>query len=102
MARRTIGRLAKEAGVNVETIRFYERQGLLFRPPAPPAGWREYGEDAVWLIHYIKLAQRLGFCLSEVKRLMARLSEGENFCESFRGALADKVCEIEEKIEQLT
>ena len=54
---RTIGKLAKEAKVNVETIRFYERRGLLRQPKAPATGWRVYEDSAVWVIHYIKLAR---------------------------------------------
>ncbi len=54
--RRTIGRLAAEVGVNVETVRYYERRGIIARPPAQ-AGGRVYGEEAVWRIRYIKTAQ---------------------------------------------
>ena len=62
---RTIGKLAKEAGVNVETIRFYERRGLLRQPRLPTSGWRVYDDSAVWVIHYIKLGRQLGFSLGE-------------------------------------
>lgn len=52
---RTIGRLAEEAGVSVETIRFYERRGLLRQPRTPVSGWRVYDPSAVWTLHYINL-----------------------------------------------
>ena len=66
MKRRTIGTLAREAGVNVETVRFYERLGILTQPPSPPEGLREYGEEVCALIRYIKQAQQVGFTLAEL------------------------------------
>jgi len=77
---RTIGRLAEEAGVNVETIRFYERSGLLRQPKAPVSGWRVYDGSAVWIIHYIKLGRQLGFTLAELKALLANVGTGKRFC----------------------
>jgi len=99
--RRTIGRLAKEAGVNVETIRFYERRGLLRKPRQPPSGWRVYDESAVWVIHYIRLARQLGFTLKEVRRVMGNLGRGRSFCLSVQQAYQDKIRMIGEKITQL-
>jgi len=101
MKRRTIGVLAKESGVGVETIRFYERVGLVKRPPEPVAGWREYGEEAVWTVRYVRLAQKLGFSLNEIKQLGRRLYGGGNFCRDFRGALQEKLQETDEEIHRL-
>ena len=98
---RTIGKLAKEARVNVETIRFYERRGLLLRPKAPVSGWRVYDDSAVWVIHYIKLARQLGFTLAEVKRVMGGLGDGKSFCASVQKAYEDKIGLVGEKIHQL-
>jgi DNA-binding transcriptional MerR regulator len=64
------GELAEQAGVNVQTLRYYERRGLLAAPARRPSGQREYGEDAVRLLHTIKAVQRLGFTLAEIEELL--------------------------------
>ncbi len=98
---RTIGKLANEAKVNVETIRFYERRGLLRQPKAPATGWRVYDDSAVWVIHYIKLARQLGFTLAEIRKVMGSLGGGKSFCASVQRAYQDKIGLIGEKIHQL-
>jgi MerR family mercuric resistance operon transcriptional regulator len=98
---RTIGRLAEQAGVNVETIRFYERRGLLRQPRAPASGWRVYDDSAVWVIHYIKLGRQLGFTLSELKQLMAKVTAGRSFCLSVQRAYEDKIRLLGTKIDQM-
>lgn len=101
MSRRTIGKLAREAGVNVETIRFYERRGLLKRPPQPDEGWREYGETAVWAVCYIRQAQKLGFTLKEIKKLRLSFEDRGSFCRSLHDALAAKLRQTDEDIRRL-
>jgi MerR family transcriptional regulator, mercuric resistance operon regulatory protein len=102
MKRRTISKLAKEAGVGVETVRFYERRGILKRPQAPPEGWREYGRDALETIRYIKIGQQLGFKLSEMQTLQKKAGgEQRAFCESVREATREKIKAVEDQIEQL-
>src|SRR4029450_9536166 len=64
------GELAERAGVNVQTLRYYERRGLLAAPARRPSGAREYGEDAVRLLRTIKAVQRLGFTLAEIEELL--------------------------------
>ncbi|MEU4446523.1 MerR family transcriptional regulator [Actinosynnema sp. NPDC050801] len=64
------GELAAAAGVNVQTLRYYERRGLLPEPPRSPGGYRNYDEDAVALLRVVKSAQRLGFTLDEVAELV--------------------------------
>jgi MerR family mercuric resistance operon transcriptional regulator len=100
-ALRTIGRLAREAGVSVETIRFYERRGLLRQPPAPVNGWRVYDDSAVWVIHYIKMGRQLCFTLRELKRLLANVQGGKRFCVSVQKAYEDKIQLMGKKIDQL-
>ena len=102
MKARTIGVLAREAEVNVETIRFYEREGLLKQPPLPKNGWRVYGDEAVWTVRYIRLAQKMGFSLSNVRELGRRLWEGGNFCRDFRATLEGKLAETDSEIARLT
>src|SRR5438132_14109708 len=66
----TIGRLAKAAGVNVETIRYYQRRGLIDEPVKPPGGQRRYADAIVGRLGFIRRAQQLGFSLEEVKSLL--------------------------------
>ena len=73
----TIGRLAKAAGVNVETIRYYQRRGLIAEPHKPLGGHRRYPHVVMEQIAFIRRAQQLGFSLAEVKSLM-ELSDGRN------------------------
>ena len=67
VSKRTISMLAKELSVNVETIRFYERKGLIKQPPKPMQGYRHYPKETVNRIHFIKRSQELGFTLNEIE-----------------------------------
>ncbi len=66
----TIGKLASATGTSVETVRFYERTGLIEQPVKPPSGFRRYPEETVTLIRFIKHAQGMGFTLEEVKSML--------------------------------
>ena len=85
--RRTIGKLAKEAGVSVETIRFYERKGLIDQPRTTD-GYRDYGDEALAAVKYTKIAQRMGFSLADVTKLRGQLREGQAFARRFARRLA--------------
>jgi Cu(I)-responsive transcriptional regulator len=65
-----ISRTAKEAGVNTQTLRYYERRGLLPKPARRGSGYREYSDDAVRLVRFVKRAQELGFSLDEIEELV--------------------------------
>jgi Hg(II)-responsive transcriptional regulator len=93
-----IGALAKAAGVNVETIRFYERRGLLSRPPKPDAGYRRYPIEVVKQVGFIKGAQRLGFSLKEIAVLLALGDEGAISCTEMRDLANRKIAEIDQKV----
>ena len=67
-----IGDVAKSAGVGVETVRFYEREGLLDQPPKPIRGWRDYDESVVAQLGQVRLAQQMGLTLKDMKALKAR------------------------------
>jgi DNA-binding transcriptional MerR regulator len=67
----TIGALAAAAGVNIETVRYYERRGLLAAPARTAAGYRQYDDDALWRLQFVGRAKRLGFTLAEVAELLA-------------------------------
>jgi MerR family mercuric resistance operon transcriptional regulator len=62
----TIGKLAKRANVNLETLRYYERQGLILEPPRNQSGYRQYSHDAVSRTLFIKRVQALGLCLKQI------------------------------------
>ena len=67
----TIGKLAEAAGVHVETIRYYERRGLLAPPPRSASGYRQYSPDDVWRLQFIARGKRLGFTLAEIAEVMS-------------------------------
>ena len=77
----TIGAFAKAAEVNVETIRFYQRKGLLLEPDRPPGSIRRYGQADVARVRFVKSAQRLGFTLDEVGQLL-KLEDGAHCTEA--------------------
>lgn len=67
----TIGKLAEAAGVHVETIRYYERRGLLAPPPRSASGYRQYSPDDLWRLQFIARGKRLGFTLAEIAEVMS-------------------------------
>lgn len=95
----TIGRLANEADVNVETIRYYQRRGLMAEPDKPAGGHRLYASDAIKRVRFIKRAQMLGFTLDEVGSLL-QLDEARS-CAETRDLAVNKLKVIEEKLGDL-
>lgn len=95
----TIGALAKQAGVNVETVRYYQRRGLVGEPQRPLGGIRRYSEAHVRRLRFIKQAQVLGFSLEEVKELLA-LEDGRHCREAERLA-SMKLAAVRERVGQL-
>lgn len=91
----TIGVFAKAAGVNVETIRFYQRKGLLPEPDKPYGSIRRYGEADVTRVRFVKSAQRLGFSLDEIAELL-RLDDGTH-CEEASSLAEHKLQDVREK-----
>jgi len=96
---RTIGRLAMQAGVNVETVRYYQRRGLLEAPRRPPGGIRRYSEAHARRLRFIRRAQGIGFSLEEVKELLA-LEDGRHCREAERLGLL-KLAAVRERLAQL-
>ena len=94
----TIGRLARATGVHVETVRYYERRGLLSRPVRAAGGFRHYSIDAVDRLRFIKRAQELGFQLKEIKDLLA-LTTGH--CLDVRARAEAKRTQIAAQIKDL-
>jgi MerR family mercuric resistance operon transcriptional regulator len=95
----TIGGLAKAAGVNVETIRFYQRKGLMREPDRPQGGIRRYGEADLARVRFIKSAQRLGFSLDEVGDLL-KLEDGSH-CTEAREQAERKLADVRTKLADL-
>ena len=95
----TIGKLAASAGVNIETIRYYQRRGLLDEPDKPVDGYRRYPADMAKRLRFIKRAQQLGFTLEEVKGLLL-LEDGQK-CRETRLLAERKLALIEERIDDL-
>lgn len=100
---RTIGKLAEEAGVHVETVRYYERRGILQQPEKPENGWRVYGDDALETLRFVKRAQWLGFSLDEIEELLTLRRDAKS--ESVQRAVShikSKLSSIEQKLSELT
>jgi MerR family mercuric resistance operon transcriptional regulator len=95
------GEVAALAGVNVQTLRYYERRGLLKEPERRRSGYREYPPGAVQLIRFIKRAQELGFTLAEVEELLTLRSDQRASCSRVRAAAQAKIENIEEKLRSL-
>ncbi len=94
----TIGQLAKAAEVNVETIRYYQRRGLITQPPKPNQGYRTYPKATLARILFIKRAQELGFALEEIDNLLAL---GESHCSEVQELAEGKLVSVREKINDL-
>lgn len=98
----TIGHLAKRASVNVETVRYYERRGLVKQPPRAASGYRQYGEETVDRIRFIKRAQELGFSLVEIAELLELRIRSAASCGAVERKAQTKIALVEQKIRELT
>ncbi|MGB4361462.1 MAG: Hg(II)-responsive transcriptional regulator [Rhodoferax sp.] len=96
----TIGAFAQAAGVNVETIRFYQRKGLLSEPDKPVRSIRRYGDGDVARVRFVKSAQQLGFSLDEILELLL-LHDGTH-CDEARGLAELKLINVQQKLVELT
>ena len=94
----TIGRLAKNANVTLETIRYYQRKGLLTEPDKPTTGYRQYPTDAIARIKFIKSAQQAGFTLKEIAELLALDNQ---HCDEARQLAEQKYQQIDEQLKNL-
>ena len=96
-----IGKLADAAGVNVQTIRYYESFGLLPVPARTTSGFRVYGEPAVKRLLFIKQAQALGFSLDEIKEILALSKAGKRPCARVRNFAKAKLAEVDQRLKEL-
>jgi MerR family transcriptional regulator, copper efflux regulator len=96
-----IGWVAKESGVPIKTIRYYEELGLLKTSGRTEGGFRIFSSDVLARLNFIKRAQRLGLSLAEIKDFLDIHDRGELPCEHVQIKLSDKISEIEQQIQQL-
>ncbi|MCX8071867.1 MAG: heavy metal-responsive transcriptional regulator [Candidatus Binatia bacterium] len=96
-----VGEVAKRAGVNLQTIRYYERRGLLTKPPRTAANYRAYPEDTVLRVRFIERAQQLGFTLKELQELLSLRAAPRTRCADVRRRAQRKVQDIDEKLRTL-
>ena len=97
----SIGQVARESGVGVETVRFYERQGLMGEPERKASGYRQYDPEAVSVLRFIRRAKALGFTLKEIKGLLALRFDAAAKRSDVRRQAGAKLADIEEKIRDL-
>ena len=96
-----IGEIAAQAGVNVQTIRFYERRGLLKKPRRLLSGYRDYPEEVVKLVRFIKRTQKQGFTLEEIEQLLRRLATRSLTAAEVRAGFEAKIRRLDQQIRDL-
>src|SRR2546421_12366854 len=101
MERLTIGEVAKQAHVCIETLRYYERMGLVASPPRSKSNYRLYPQETVRRVQFIKRAQELGFSLKEIMELLALRATPETPCADIRRRALEKITTIDEKVQAL-
>ncbi len=101
MENMTIGQLARRTELNVESVRYYERRGLIPEPRRSKSGYRLYSQEAIARINFIKRAKTLGFSLSEISELLSLRVDPESTCRMVRTRAREKTADIESKIETL-
>jgi len=98
----TVSQVARQAGVNLETVRYYERRALLPTPRRTGSGYRQYSLDTVRRIGFIKRAQALGFTLDEIAELLAMQVSRGSPCEAVEHEAMAVIARIDQKVEELT
>jgi len=93
---------AAAAGVNIQTLRYYERRGLLAAPARNASGYRDYGPEAVQTVRFVKRAQELGFDLRDAEVLLGLAAGGPEACEAARAVAEDKIAELDRRIADLS
>jgi MerR family mercuric resistance operon transcriptional regulator len=97
----TIGQLAKQTDIGLETIRFYEREGLIESPPRRPSGYRAYPPETVPRVRFIRTAKELGFSLKEIGELLALRVDPVKSCANVKSIAEDKIADIDERVRTL-
>jgi DNA-binding transcriptional MerR regulator len=94
--------VARQAGVNVQTLRYYERRGLLPEPERSAAGYRAYTPEAVRVVRFVKRAQLLGFSLTEIEELLHLAAGGPDQCDAARAMAGVRMTDLDRRIAELT
>ena len=97
----TIGHLARESGVNLETVRYYERRGLLPKPPRSASGYRLFPAEATRRLRFIQRAKELGFSLKEIRELLSLRASGSRTRAEIRTRAEAKIADVEARIRTL-
>lgn len=101
MSSLTIGTVARQAGVGVETVRFYEREGMIDEPPRRTSGYRQYPPEAVARIRFVRRAKELGFTLKEIKELLLLRASPGSRCADVRQRAQAKIEDIQQRVGDL-
>ena len=96
-----IGQVAQETGLSIDTIRFYEKQGLLKRSPRTEGGFRLFGASDIETLKFVRKAQELGFSLNEIRELLILRADHLPACSHIKELLAQKLTAVKEKIAEL-
>ena len=96
-----IGALSARTGCNIETIRYYERIGILAAPPRTPAGQRVYSEADLDRLNFVRRARELGFALDRIRQLLAMVDGGVSTCGEVQTITLDHLAEVKHKIADL-
>ena len=97
-----IGELADEAGVSTKTIRFWEAEGLVADPDRTPAGYRDYGPEAIERLRFIRHAQTAGLALEEIRQVLAIADRGRPPCEHVTALIRRHLVDVDQRIRELT
>lgn len=97
----TIGAVARQAGIGIDTIRYYEREGLLPKPQRRASGYRDYDGGAVERLRFIRRAKDLGFTLEDIRELLALSNDRERGVKSVRQRAEARLAEVERRIREL-
>jgi len=101
MEQMTIGQVAKKVDVNIDTIRFYEKHGIIPKSPRKESGYRLFSQDIIARIQFIKRAKELGFTLREIKELLSLRVDKKRSCHDIKDRAEAKVADIDVKISDL-
>lgn len=93
--------MAAQAQVNTQTLRYYERRGLLPEPERTASGYRAYSVDAVRLVRFVKRAQQLGFTLNDIEELLHLAGGGPASCEAAKTMARTRIADLERRIQEL-
>ena len=95
------GEVAKALGVGVQTLHYYEREGLIPAPPRSAAGYRLYPPDLVERVAFVRKAQALGLPLAEIREVLSLAALGTSPCGRVQAALAEKLAEVDQRLQEL-